>query len=104
MLQAYTVLNGSNNYTDPIINSVIFAEPENNMPIISCGFFNREITQYNTIFIPIVIYSADNTASNATVILREEGIIVDTWENVSNSVIYTWNYTPTLHGTRLLTI
>ena len=104
MLQAYTVLNGSNNYTDPIINSVIFAEPENNTPIISCGLFNKEITQYNTIFIPIVIYSADNTAGNATVILREEGIIVDTWENVSNSTVYTWNYTPTLHGTRLLTI
>jgi hypothetical protein len=36
--------------------------------------------------------------------LREEGIEIDKWENVANSVEKIWSYTPLVAGTRLLTI
>lgn len=103
-LQASATLNGNLNYTNPIVKSIMFADITNATPIISHSLFDRNLVQYNTVFIPIIIYSSDNIASNATVILREEGIEIDRWENVANSVEKIWSYTPLVAGTRLLTI
>ena len=68
------------------------------MPIINCGLFNTNLIQYNTVYIPINIYSSTNIASNATVILFEGGIEKDRWENVENLKEYIWSYTPTSSG------
>lgn len=103
-LQANAMLNDNMVYSDPVIYNVIFAEPGNSVPIISQGLFDRNLTQYNTVVIPIIIYSAGNTGAGETVVLREEGIEVDRWTDVANSTIKEWNYTPVVSGTRLLTI
>ena len=87
-----------------IIKNVIFIDDESALPIISCNFFDNEITQYNTIQIPIIFYQKDNTSGNLSATLKENGDVVDTWNNLENRKIYVWNYTPIESTTRNLTI
>lgn len=97
-------LEGNEVTTNSITKNIIFVEPNNTTPIISCSFFEKELIQYNTVQIPIVIYSSDNSLGTATVILQENGIDKDTWENVSNQETKIWAYTPTTSGVQILTI
>jgi hypothetical protein len=66
------------------------------VPIISCNFFEKRVTQYNTVKIPFIFYSKDNGASTMSATLKENDVEVDTWENIENGKIYYWNYTPTV--------
>lgn len=103
-LQGTANLNGQTITAEPITKNIIFVEEGNTNPIISMELFDTNLIQYNTIFIPVVIYSLENTSNNAIVTLRENGKIIDTWENVENCVEYTWSYTPTSAGTQILSI
>lgn len=105
---ATTEVNGTNS-TPPIYKNIAFVGYNedgsvNSMPIINCGLFNTNLIQYNTVYIPINIYSSTNIASNATVILFEGGIEKDRWENVENLKEYIWSYTPTSSGIQSLKI
>jgi hypothetical protein len=46
---------------DPWEEEYIFAEPDNDIPIIATSLKTTEITQYDTLDIPIVIYINDST-------------------------------------------
>lgn len=90
--------------TDKIIANAIFADPTNDSYIINCNYFGTKVTQYDTIQIPIVIYSKANITSNATVVFRENGSIKSTKTGVANNEKLTWAYTPTMSGIQVLSI
>lgn len=89
--------------TPSIIKNIIMYEPNNTLPIISCGLFTTTLTQYNTVEIPIIIYIEGNTGG-ATLIGKEGEYEKYRQENCVNAKVYTWNYTPTIAGTQLITI
>lgn len=84
-----------------IYHDMIFAESGNSTPIISVSLGTYEMTQYNTLQIPVVIYTPGSLTSNAT--LAVDGTEVAQWEEIDRTVHY-WNYTPSEAGTKVLTI
>ena len=90
--------------TPSTIKNVIFVDVNSRSPIISCNFIEDELTQYNTVQIPIIIYNPEATAGVSTVMLRENGELRDTWSNIVNNTVYYWSYTPTVAGEKTLTI
>ena len=111
-----------NETTDSQFHDIIILEPSNITPIISSsplienmkkdqdgnfikneeGIFIQEMEQYDTIEIPIVIYTPNSTLTN-NVILKVDGVIKDTWDNVDRKLHY-WNYSASTTGTKILTI
>lgn len=81
---------------------MIFYDPANTNPIISCGLFNLNLRQYNTINIPIVLYDPQNRTGDAVINLKEDGIIVGSLTNVVNQVTRKWSYTPMSSGIHIL--
>lgn len=95
--------------TDGIVKQMIFYDKSNKTTIISCGLHNTDLNQYDTTYIPIVLYNVENINGNATVVLKEytEGqpeTIVDTWPNVKNNETNYWAYTPTTAGSKTLIV
>lgn len=88
--------------TDSIIKNIIIAKENSTSTIISFGLFEKDLVQYNTIQIPIVIYDPKNSAGNAQVKLIENQEEKDVWENVNNQTIEYWSYTPTTPGITVL--
>ena len=87
---------------DPIIKSVIFYDENNTSTIIDCGFFEEELTQYNTVSIPIRIYNSTNIGT-LDVNLYENGTYKDTLYLANGETGY-WAYTPVLEGINTLII
>lgn len=117
-MQEYNLTHGSHSFemyitadvdgneikTKSIYKYVMFAQPGNALPIINIGIPTEKLIQYNTIQIPITIYSVNNIAGTAIVTLKENSIIKDTWENVVNCETRYWAYTPTTYGTFPLSV
>ena len=108
---AYTVkmyvtatIDGSEVVTSTIIKKMIFFDPTNTNPIVSCGLFDLNLRQYNTVTIPIILYDPLNTTGDAVINLKEDGIIVGTLTNVANKTKRQWSYTPMVSGTRILSV
>ena len=84
--------------TEPIYKNIIVAQDDDPTTIISVCLFEKELKQYNTVAIPIYIYSRNNISGNAVVKLIENGSLKDEWTKVPNlgadpdKVI--WSYTP----------
>lgn len=97
-------LDGTLVQTPSIIKQMIFYDENNKSPIVSCGLNITDLQQYDTVQIPIVLYSVDNILNDAKITLKEEGIPVDEWEEVENNKQYYWAYTPTVSGVRNLMI
>ena len=91
-------VDGNEIKTDSIYRNIMFAEPGNSLPIINIGIPTQKLTQYNTIQIPIIIYALNNIAGTATVTLKENSIIKDTWMNMKNQETKYWAYTPVTSG------
>ena len=87
--------------SESIFHDMIFVDADNTAPVISCSIDSAEMTQYNTLQIPIVIYTPTSLTSNA--VLAVNGTQVATWENVDRTIHY-WNYTPNDFGEKVLTI
>ena len=94
-------VNGEEIKTIPQVHDMVFAVAGTTTPIIAVSFNTATMTQYNTVQIPIVVY--DPSSTTTTVYLRENGNLVSTWTGVDRTVHY-WNYSPTTHGTKTLTI
>jgi hypothetical protein len=89
--------------TPSTIKNLIFVDVDNESPIISTNFYETELTQYNTVQIPIVIYNPELTG-RSTVMLREDTQLKDTWTGIENCVTNYWSYTPVSSGEKTLTI
>jgi len=83
------------------VHDMVFIVSGTTTPIIATSFNTAEMTQYNTVQIPIVVY--DPSSTTTTVYLYEGGTLVSTWTGVDRTVHY-WNYSPTTYGTKTLTI
>ena len=84
--------------TKSVYKNIMFAQPGNTLPIINVGAPTEKLTQYNTIQIPVTIYVLNNVAGTATVVLKENSVIKDTWTNIKNQETRYWAYTPTTSG------
>ena len=92
------VLNGVTIPTPHIVKNVLLVDRKNDSPLISCNLPSKEVMQYNTIQIPIMIYSSANIVGDFTVNLNEDGKLRDSWPNIKNLEWNNWNYTPTKAG------
>lgn len=90
--------------TPSTVKNLIFVDIDNKSPIISTNFYETEITQYNTVQIPIVIYNPEATTGMSNVMLREDTELKDTWTDVVNCSVRYWSYTPVTAGEKTLTI
>lgn len=84
--------------TKSVYKNIMFAQPGNTLPIINVGAPTEKLTQYNTIQIPVTVYILNNVAGTATVVLKENSVIKDTWTNIKNQETRYWAYTPTSSG------
>ncbi|MDO5546945.1 MAG: DUF6273 domain-containing protein [Eubacteriales bacterium] len=84
-----------------IFHDMMFADSGNTTPIISVSLGTYEMTQYNTLRIPVAIYTPGSLTSDA--VLSVGGVEVAEWNDIDRTVHY-WNYTPSESGTKVLTI
>ncbi len=103
MVELYltAMVNGVEVRSDSVYHDMIFADVDNTNTIISCSLSNNEMTQYNTMRIPLAFYSPTSLTSNA--ILAVDGEQVAEWKDVDRTIHY-WNYTPSDFGEKKLTI
>lgn len=87
--------------SNSVFHDIIFAEAGNSTPIISCSLSEYEVTQYNTLPIPVVIYNPSSLTANA--VLKVDGVEAAKWTGVDRTVHY-WNYTPSDFGEKVLSI
>ncbi len=83
--------------TDPIYKNMMLVRGST-ATIISAGLFTKDLRQYDTIKIPIKIYSPLNTGANATIKMYANGGFVGEFNNVANFEDKMWTYTPTIYG------
>jgi len=115
-------IDNKNETTDSQFHDIIVLEPSNITPIISSsplieimkkdeegnfikdedGIFIQEMEQYDTVALPIVIYTPNSTLTS-NIVLAVNGETVDIWNNINRSIQY-WNYSPTTIGEKILTI
>ena len=88
--------------TESQFHDIIIVQPLNTTPIISSSTIITEMEQYDTVAIPIVVYTPNSTVTN-NIILAENNEIKDTWNNIDRTVHY-WNYSPSTMGIKTLTI
>ena len=87
--------------SDSVYHDMIFVDSSNNTPIISCSVSQNTMTQYDTVQIPVVIYTPGKLTSDA--VLKIGGETIAEWNDVDRTVHY-WNYTPNDFGEKVLTI
>ena len=93
------VVNGLEIKTNSVYHDFLFAEAGNTTPIIGSSYAGGNLTQYDTVAIPIVLYDPSSITANADVYIDDEK--VTTWTNIDRTVHY-WNYSPTEAGTHVL--
>lgn len=87
--------------SNAVLHDMIFADAQSMIPVIGCSLSATSMEQYDTLPIPIVVYTPGSMTS--TVILSVDGSAVATWTNVDRTV-HTWNYSPSTSGNKTLTI
>ena len=96
---------GTSTVTTPsIFKNFIFVDTNSRQPIISCNFTETTLIQYNTVQIPIIIYNPESFNGVSRVMLRENGVLKDTWTDVANCSVRYWSYTPVVAEEKTLTI
>ena len=100
-LYCRATVNATEIVSNTVVHDMIFAGDGNNAPVIACSVAETEMTQYNTLQIPVVIYTPGALTSDAT--LKVNGVTVANWTNIDRTLHY-WNYTPTEAGQKALTI
>lgn len=103
MVEIYltATINGQSITSASVVHDMMFVDASSTVPVISTSLNVSEMTQYNTLRIPIAVYNP--TSLTSTVELAVGGVVVTTWEDVDRQIHY-WNYTPNDHGTKTLTI
>lgn len=87
--------------SESIYHDMIFVDSSSNVPVISCSVSTNTMVQYNTLPIPIVVYTPGSLTSNIS--LKVDGTEVASWSDIDRTLHY-WNYTPSTYGNKVLTI
>ena len=97
-------INGTEFTSPSVSNRIICVDEGLGDTIISINVAQREVNQYDTLPISIILYDPTSESGKVSAILREDGVQVDSWEDYDNAVQYYWNYTPTVAGTKILSV
>lgn len=98
-------LNGETLRTDAITHEIIVVDATDVQapPVIVAGSVPAEMQQYDTIYIPLVVYDSNKVGSKVGVTYLENDIEKSVQE-VNNGEEFSWSYTPTQEGYKELTI
>lgn len=107
-----SMINEYGDYVKPqsTFHNIFVVEPTSTETLIGVGLFENELTQYNTVKIPILIYNPEAVNGGVTdVILREQGSEIGSILGVANldgdrAMREPWIYTPTTSGDIVLTV
>ena len=94
-------VNGTLITSESVFHDMMFVDADSSVPIISCPVQSATMVQYNTLQIPIAIYTPNSLTSSA--ILMEGATAIATWTDVDRTIHY-WNYSPSTAGNKVLTI
>ena len=97
-------LNGNEVSTDAVFKTIMFEDPDEGTPIITVKLYETNLQQYDTVFIPIAIYSKTNVAGDAVFTFSENGVVLDTQRDIQNSTWYQCAYTPSTPGIHILSV
>ena len=98
-----TNINGIEITSKTVNHTILYQEADNSSPIIAFLNYNKNVTQYDTLLIPIIVFDPTNSSGEINLILREDGIDRDTW-TIGNGSRNTWSYTPTTAGVHRLLV
>ena len=84
-----------------VVHDMIFVDESSSLPVIGCSLATNTLRQYDTIAIPIVVYTPGSM--NSHVVLSVDGVTVADWPSVDRTVHY-WNYSPNTSGAKSLAI
>ena len=96
-------INGVEITSKTVNHTILYQEADNSSPIIAFLNYNKNVTQYDTLLIPIIVFDPTNSSGKINLILREDGVDRDTW-TISNGSRNTWSYTPTTAGIHRLLV
>lgn len=100
-LYATTDLNGEVASTNRVTHTAIFADEGNNIPIVAFAYYENSANQYDTINIPILAYDPTVQGTDISIVLRDNGELVDTLV-VANGSLSTWSYNALAAGVHRL--
>lgn len=84
-----------------VFHDLIFADSGNTTPVISVSLGTYEVMQYNTLRIPVVIYTPGRLTSDA--VISVNGVEIAQWKDIGR-MLYYLNFTPSEYGVKTLTI
>ena len=87
--------------SNSVFNDMIFVDPDENKTVISCPIQTAKMVQYNTLKLPIVVYTPGSLTSD--VVFHVNGEEYGRWDGYDRTV-HELNYTPSDFGTKELTI
>ena len=93
-IYATSFINNEDVTTKSIIYNALFVERGNNKYIISCKFYETQVKQYDTLQIPIMIYSPENVLGNAKITFKVNSEEKTTIEDCKNLTWYSFAFTP----------
>lgn len=104
-LYVEAMLNGEPKRTETITHELIFVDETlaQAAPVIVAGKVPAEMSQYDTIKIPLVAYDKSKVGSTVEVIFYEDDIEVER-QQVDNGKQFDWNYTPSVEGYKKLSV
>lgn len=94
-------INGVEVPSNRLYYDLICIVDEGTTPIISCSYNNKDITQFETIVIPYIVYSP--TSLTSSVVLSANGKVVNRLSNVDRTE-QKWSFRADEHGELILTI
>lgn len=81
-------------FSNSVIKNVIFYDSSKTDYIIACDFFKKEVQQYSTIQLPVVIYHLNNVNGTAVIDFKVNSGLKGSLKNCKNLTKYNFAYTP----------
>lgn len=95
-------INGTAIRSESVMHDMMFVDTAASTPVIAVSLPSpAEMTQYNTLRIPVAIYDPSALTTNATIAVN--GTTIAEWTNIDRTLQYL-NFTPSDYGTKTLTI
>lgn len=94
------VVNGEEYETDKITHTLTFVDESNSAIILTVPFDKQEVTQYETLQIPFLVYNPKEATTEVTFKVNGGPLPSEFYDNT----LHYWPYTPTMPGSLVLEI